>query len=74
MAMRVRSFPLPYARAYADYILHDVIPTLNDIEKRADMVSADEFARLGSEPADDDSYVDMGSLAEAAEDKGISST
>ena len=71
MAMRIRNFPLPYARAYADYILHEVIPTFNDIQSRADKVSDDEFARLGSEPADDDSYVDMGSLAEEAEDKGV---
>jgi hypothetical protein len=71
MAMRVRDSPLPYVRDFVGYILHDVIPTFNDLGARADKKASDEFQRLCSQPAYHDSYVDMDALAEAAQDTGV---
>ena len=69
MALRVRNSPLRCVRDYRECLLNDVLPAFNDLERRAAKVGDDEFARLGAEPADDDSYVDQGADAEAAEDK-----
>lgn len=70
MAFRVRFSAIPYVQAYGDCVLSDVMSAFTNLEKRADAIANAEFERLGSEPAGEDCDVDMGALAEAAEDKG----
>jgi hypothetical protein len=66
---------IPYAiapiRAYGEFLEQDILPQFENLSARADAVADEEFARLGSQPADGNSDVDMGALAEVAEDKGI---
>ncbi len=70
MASRVRFSAIPYVRAYGDCVLSDVMSAFANLEKRADEIANAEFERLGSEPAGEDCDVDMGVLAEVAQDKG----
>jgi hypothetical protein len=71
MAWRVRASPLPLVRAYGEMVLHDLMPTFNSMNERAEQVAAREYQRLGELPAGDDWDGDMGALAEAANDRGV---
>ncbi len=48
-----------------------ILPSFESINAEADAVADAEFNRLGQMPVFDDSYVDMGDLAEQAMDSGI---
>jgi hypothetical protein len=71
MADRVRSTALRYVSAYGECVHRDIMPAFGNLEERADKLGAEEYERLGSQPADEDWDGDMSSLAEAAEDKAI---
>jgi len=68
------AWQIPYAiapiRAYGEFLEQDILPKFEKLSERADAVADEEFAHLGSQPVGDGD-VDMGSLAEAAQDKGI---
>jgi hypothetical protein len=69
MEMRVRDSAVRYIRAYGECVGRDLMPAFADLEAKAEAVGEAEFDRLGSEPAGDDWDGDMGSLAEAADEK-----
>ena len=71
MAWRVQSCAIRYVEAYGGFVLNDVLSGLGNLERRAEEIANAEFARLGSEPVYGDCDVDMGSLAEEANDKGL---
>jgi len=70
MAWRVRCHAIPYVGAYGKCMLNDVLSAFADLETKAEEIANAEFARLGSAPVYDDGDVDMGFLAEDANDKG----
>jgi hypothetical protein len=72
MAWRVKVSPLPLVSAYGAVVFHDLMPTFDNIEQRAQRVAEEEYERLGAVPADDNWDGDMGALAEAAEDEALS--
>jgi hypothetical protein len=53
-----------------EQLLRRVLPAFDDLETEAEQIANDEYARLGRMPAYDDS-VDMGDLADVAQDAGI---
>lgn len=70
LAWRVRGALLPTVEAFGPSLLNDILPAFSNLQKRADEVAHEEFARRGAEPAGEDCDGDMGDAAEAAEAKG----
>jgi hypothetical protein len=70
MAHQVQHFALQYVRAYGKHVLEDALPVFDNLSERADAVVAEEFERLGAQPATEDCDGDMSCAAEAAQDKG----
>ncbi|HUY13915.1 MAG TPA: hypothetical protein VMX16_09850 [Terriglobia bacterium] len=71
LAMRARHSALAHVRAFGDFVLHDVLPSILNLEKRAKEVAEEEYARLGSQPADEYCSYDMADAAEDANEKGL---
>src|SRR5437868_6432220 len=70
LSWRIR-YAIAPIRAFGEFIEQDILPQFGNLSARADAVADAEFARLGSFPAGEDWDGDMGTLAEAAHDKGI---
>lgn len=56
---------------FREYIFSDVLPAFGNIEARADQMANDYYNRIGSQPAGEDCDIDMGSVAEDAQDYGV---
>lgn len=69
MAWRVRTFLLPPVETYGPCVLNDILPSFENLDKRADEIGEKEYERLGSLPAYNEA--DMDTLAERAHDKGV---
>ena len=52
-------------------VLGKVVPSFNSIAQEAEAAAESEFERLGAMPADPDGSIDMGDVAEWAEEHGI---
>ncbi|HLX00326.1 MAG TPA: hypothetical protein VKR82_16925 [Candidatus Acidoferrales bacterium] len=70
MVWRMRLSPIPYVRAYGDFVLRDALLAFSEMEKRADAVVNAEYERLSSQSVGEDWDGDMSVFAEAAECKG----
>jgi len=68
---RVRGVALAQVRAYGECVLREIMPIFANLNDKAESVATAEYERLGSEPVGDSWDGDMGSLAEAAHDKGL---
>ena len=71
LAMRARRSARAHVRAFGECVFHDVLPSLTNLEKRAEEVADAEYARLGSQPADEYCSYDMADAAEDANEKGL---
>lgn len=69
--MRATHSAMAHVRTFADFVLEDVLPSVNNLDKRAREVAGAEYARLGSRPADEYCSYDMTDAAEDANDKGL---
>ena len=70
MAMRVRT-PLEFIAMYGECVCDTVLPAFKDLEARAEEVAQREWEKLLGQPAPEDGDVDMGAVAEEAQDAGI---
>jgi hypothetical protein len=71
LAKRFRLTAIPYIHAYGEWVLCEMLPRFEDIERRGDDVANAEFDRLGAEPAGENCDGDMGWAADKAQDKGL---
>lgn len=71
IAWRARTVALPHLRAYGDCAREQVVPLFGDIGEKADEVAQAEYERLGSRTVGEDFAVDMGDLAERAQNVGL---
>jgi hypothetical protein len=58
-------------RSFGDVVLNRVMPTFANLDEEAERITQAEYDRLGSMPAGDDSYYDMGDAAEDAQEEGL---
>ena len=58
--------------AFRKYIFRDVLPAFDNLDQRADQVAEDYYNRIGAEPAFNNEYVDIGDIADAAQDHSLS--
>lgn len=70
LARRFRRGAATYIATYVATVKDEIIPTFSRLNERATQIAEAEFARLSVQPAGDDSEGDLGSLAEAAQEKG----
>ena len=70
LARRFRRGAATYIATYVATVIDEVIPTFSNLNARATQIAEAEFVRLSSQPAGDDCDGDLGSLAEAAQEKG----
>ena len=70
LARRFRRGAATYIATYVATVRDEVIPTFSNLNARATQIAEAEFVRLSSQPAGDDCDGDLGSLAEAAQEKG----
>ncbi len=71
MVWRINGSTLPEIRAYGECIFRDLLPTFENLNARAEQIANAEYARLCSQPADDNWDGDVALLAERAQDKGL---
>lgn len=70
LARRFRRGAGTYVATYVATVRDEIIPTFSNLNARATQIAEAEFARLGAQPAGDGCEEDLGSLAEAAQEKG----
>lgn len=71
LSQSTQALVLSFIRSYVDVVRNDLLPAFGDLEARADAVSEARFDELGATAAGEDSVMDMGDLAEDAQDTGI---
>ena len=71
LSKRFRLTAIPYIRAYGEWVLREMLPRFEDMERRANHVANTEFDRLGAESAGENCDGDMGWAADKAQDKGL---
>jgi len=70
MAHRIRQSIIPYVKAYAQWVLEDILPTFSGLPEKANSIASAEFSRLGQRPASENFDGDMSVAAEVAQEKG----
>jgi len=68
---QIRGYLIGPIVAFNEYIFSDVIPSFGNLDERANKVSEDHFDRIGSQPVGEDWDIDMGAVAEDAQDQGF---
>ncbi len=62
---------IPQINALRSSLVERTLPSFDKLDEEANRIASDEYERLGSMPADEDSMTDMADLAEAAQEKAI---
>lgn len=70
LARRFRRGAATYIAFYVATVQNEIIPTFANLNTRATQIADEEFKRLSSQPAGEDCDGHLGSLAEAAQEKG----
>ena len=70
LARRLLRGAATYIATYVATVKDEIIPTFSNLDARATQVAEAEFARLYAQPTDDICDDDLGSRAEAAQEKG----
>ena len=72
LEMQIRGYIIGPIIAFREYIFSDVLPAFGDLNERADKVAQEYYDTIGSQPAGEDWDIDMGDVAEDAQDRGLS--
>ena len=68
---QIRGYLMEPFVAFNEYIFSDVIPSFGNLDERANKVAEDYYNRIGSQPVGEDCDIDMGAVAEDAQDQGV---
>jgi hypothetical protein len=71
LGKRFRLTAIPYICAYGEWVLCEMLPRFEDMERRAGDIANTEFDRLRAEPAGENWDADMGWAAGKAQGKGL---
>ena len=71
LAGRLRHSAIGSLKRFEKGTFEHILKTFDDLDDRAHLIADDEFARYGSEPADEDWAGDMSDVAEAATEVGL---